>query len=150
MNTLLAQRRRSGNAHRRVLSLKIWMCKSDELAMCVHNMAASLAGGAGRRLGKNYKKLYDIMMQPPVGIQPRGAFRDTQFCCFLSIKLKSDVFHWICGIRLLMLTNQESWILKDQTTVCKSCLFYITAAHFTNWAVCLFVYVLKSWCLSGL
>ncbi len=31
------------------------------------------------------------MMQPPVGVQPHGAFRDTQFCCFLSIKLKSDV-----------------------------------------------------------
>lgn len=31
------------------------------------------------------------MMQPPVGVQPRDAFRDAQFCCFLSIKLKSDV-----------------------------------------------------------
>lgn len=36
----------------RVLALKTWMCKSDELAMCVHNMAASLAGGAGGRLGR--------------------------------------------------------------------------------------------------
>ena len=31
---------------------------------------------------ENYKKLYGVMMQPPVGVQPHNAFRDTRFCCF--------------------------------------------------------------------
>lgn len=37
------------------------------------------------------QKLLDIMMQPPVGVQARDAFRDARFCCFPSIKLESDV-----------------------------------------------------------
>lgn len=122
---LLAQWARSGNTH----GLKIWMCKSDQLANSAHNMAASLAGGAGKKTWENYKKLYDIMMQPPVGVQPRDAFRDTEVLLFPinQTEVRCSRFY----IRSADAAEPEPGrgFCSFQSTSCKSCVFYFTDDH---------------------
>ena len=132
-HTLLAQRTCRGNAHRRrVLALKTWMCKSDELAMCVHNMAASLAGGAGGRLGRVTRNCATSWCSHLSGFSltvPSGTQRFVVS------------YHSNCSQMFMFCAGFVSAVAEQHSLT----VFYISAVRFTNYRLhFLFLYVQRT------